>query len=190
VQAEAEYQVRRLNHHPSLAVWVGNNELELGLSLFEELFPPNISPLVVSQYETLFLGTLLLAVFLNTRSISYSPSSITNGYLSLNFSSPTPMVERCFNVTPGTIDGNTDYYNYDPGQAFNNSAYPIGRFATEFGFHSMPSVQTWQQVAHLKNYISTLLLSSLTNITTPPHLLSSQLVILIRRKNHSVGWAR
>jgi beta-mannosidase len=147
VQAEAEYQVRRLNHHPSIAVWVGNNELELGLSLFEELVPPNISPLVVNQYETLFLGTLLRAVFSNTRSKSYSPSSITNEYLSLNFSSPTPIAERYFNVTLGTISGNTDYYNYDAGQAFNNSAYPGGRFAAEFGFHSMPSLQIWQQVA-------------------------------------------
>jgi beta-mannosidase len=111
------------------------------------LVPPNVFPLVVTQYETLFPGTLLRAVFSNTRSISYSPSSITNRYLSLNFSSPTPIVERYFNITPRTISRNTDYYNFDAGQAFNNSAYPVGRFATEFGFHSMPSLQTWQQVA-------------------------------------------
>ncbi|PVH84994.1 glycoside hydrolase family 2 protein [Cadophora sp. DSE1049] len=131
VRAEAEYQVRRVNHHPSMAVWVRNNEVELGIQL----------------YEKLFVDLLLHAVFDNTRSLSYSPSSITNGYLSLNFSSPAPIVERYFNVAPGTISGNTDYYNYDTTQAFNNSAYPIGRFATEFGFHSMPSVQTWLQVA-------------------------------------------
>ncbi len=30
VCAEAEYVVRALNHHPSMAVWCGNNELDLG----------------------------------------------------------------------------------------------------------------------------------------------------------------
>ena len=39
-----------------------------------------------------------------------------------------------------------DYYNYDSSLAFNSSSYPIGRFANEFGFHSMPSLQSWRQV--------------------------------------------
>jgi beta-mannosidase len=30
---EANYQVRRVNHHPSLALWAGGNELEGGLEL-------------------------------------------------------------------------------------------------------------------------------------------------------------
>lgn len=38
-----------------------------------------------------------------------------------------------------------DDYNYDASQAFELSSYPIGRFATEFGFHSMPSVYSWEQ---------------------------------------------
>ncbi len=38
-----------------------------------------------------------------------------------------------------------DYYNYDSSIAFNYSSYPVGRFANEFGYHSMPSLQTWQQ---------------------------------------------
>lgn len=39
----------------------------------------------------------------------------------------------------------SDYYNYDSSLAFNYSSYPVGRFANEFGYHSMPSLQTWQQ---------------------------------------------
>ena len=38
-----------------------------------------------------------------------------------------------------------DYYNYDSSVAFNYSSYPVGRFANEFGYHSMPSLQSWQQ---------------------------------------------
>jgi beta-mannosidase len=38
-----------------------------------------------------------------------------------------------------------DYYNYNSSFAFNYSSYPIGRFSNEFGYHSMPSLQSWQQ---------------------------------------------
>ena len=46
-----------------------------------------------AQYETLFLDTLLPAVFENTRAISYTPSSTSNGWQSLNFSATHPIVE-------------------------------------------------------------------------------------------------
>jgi beta-mannosidase len=55
------------------------------------------------------------------------------------------MVERYNNLTPGSIYGDTEHCNYDASIAFNLSNYPVGRFANEFGFHSMPSLQTWQQ---------------------------------------------
>ncbi|KAI0888049.1 glycoside hydrolase family 2 protein [Annulohypoxylon maeteangense] len=141
---EAVYQVRRVNHHPSLALWAGGNELE---SLELALLPPNTPTYYRYQqeYETLFLRTLLPAVYGNSRSISYTPSSTSNGYLSLNFSNSIPMTERYNNATPGEIYGNSDHYNYYSYFAFDISTYPIGRFANEFGFHSMPSIQSWRQ---------------------------------------------
>ncbi|KAL6721982.1 hypothetical protein ACLMJK_001087 [Lecanora helva] len=145
VVAEATYNVRRVNHHPSLALWAGGNELEsLELSTVNETALDQYD-YYRAQYEQLFLDTLLPIVYGNSKSISYIPSSTTNGYLSLNFSSPQPMIERYNNKTPGSIYGDTDYYNYDSSLAFNTSAYPVGRFANEFGYHSMPSLQTWQQ---------------------------------------------
>lgn len=39
----------------------------------------------------------------------------------------------------------SDHYDYDSSHSFNTSTYPIGRFANEFGYHSMPSLQTWEQ---------------------------------------------
>lgn len=47
------------------------------------------------------------------------------------------------NVHTKLID--QDYYNYDSSFAFNYSSYPVGRFSNEFGYHSMPSLQSWQQ---------------------------------------------
>lgn len=141
---EADYNVRRVNHHPSLALWAGGNELEnLELILVEDYAPEDFDR-YQAEYETLFLDTLLPAVFGNSHSISYTPSSTSNGWLSLNFSNPIPIVERYYNLTPGSVYGETDFYNYDPSVLYNDSAFPVGRFSNEFGYHSMPSLQSWR----------------------------------------------
>lgn len=144
VYEEAVYQVRRVNHHPSLAYWAGGNELEnLELPTAEESDPQNF-PKYRAEYEKLFLTTLFPAVFENSRSISYAPSSTSNGFISLNFTDAPYFQERYQNTTGG-IYGETDYYNYHSEFAFNTSAYPVGRFSNEFGYHSMPSLQTWRE---------------------------------------------
>lgn len=143
---EAVYQVRRVNHHPSLAVWAGGNELEsLELYLVYAVAPDQLER-YRSEYETLFLNTLLPAVYGNSRSITYMPSSTNNGYLSINFSNPIPIIQRYYNLSTGSIYGDTDHYNYDSSQAFNINTYPVGRFANEFGYHSMPSLESWSEV--------------------------------------------
>ncbi|KAF2472087.1 putative beta-mannosidase [Lindgomyces ingoldianus] len=145
VKEEVFYQVRRVNHHPSLAFWAGGNELEnLELYLVNQSAPDQLDR-YMAEYETLFLDTIAPIVFGQTRSISYSPSSTSNGWQELNFSLPQPITERYENVTPGSIYGDTDHYDYDSSHSFNFSTYPVGRFANEFGYHSMPSLQTWQQ---------------------------------------------
>ncbi|PHH70346.1 hypothetical protein CDD80_6071 [Ophiocordyceps camponoti-rufipedis] len=141
---EAVYQVRRVNHHPSLALWAGNNEMEqLGLGIVNLTVPAEY-PRLLRDYEKLYMDTLLPAVYGNTRSITYMPSSTNNGYLSIDFSRPMPIVQRYENKVKGHVYGDTDYYNYRHLQAFDLSHYPVGRFAAEFGFHSMPSLATWR----------------------------------------------
>ncbi|KAJ5820571.1 hypothetical protein N7474_006162 [Penicillium riverlandense] len=145
VAAEVEYNVRRVNHHPSLALWAGGNEIEsLELPLTQEADPDHYS-YYVGQYEELFISLILPIVYDNSRSISYMPSSTNNGFLWVNMSAPVPMAERYNNITAGSYYGDTDHYNYDSSVAFDFDSYPVGRFANEFGFHSMPSLQTWQQ---------------------------------------------
>ena len=140
VVEEATYNVRRANHHPSLALWAGGklqsppspwilqalhtssiatflagmalnvqsgNELEsLELSTVNYTAPDEYDK-YLAQYEQLFLDTLLPIVYANSKSISYIPSSTTNGYLELNFSSSEPMIERYNNKTPGSVYGDT-----------------------------------------------------------------------------------
>ncbi|KAK4507048.1 hypothetical protein PRZ48_000782 [Zasmidium cellare] len=145
VAAEAEYQVRRVNHHPSLTLWAGGNEMEnLELATANETDPEGY-PRLQQEYEQLFLGVLLPAVYGNSRSISYQPSSTSNGWLYLNHSAPMPMIQRYNNKTEGAVYGESDYYNYNPSFLGNTSSYPVARFSNEFGFHSMPSLQSWRQ---------------------------------------------
>lgn len=141
-RAEAYYNVRRVNHHPSLALWVGGNELEAIILLY--FFGGDI----MHEYEQIFLDVLIHAVYSNTRSISYMPSSTYHGYLSLDFDREMPQIPRYLNTSgPDYIYSNADFYDYDTSKAFNLSNYPIGRLTNEFGFHSMSSLQSWQAMA-------------------------------------------
>ena len=168
VAAEATYNVRRVNHHPSLALWAGGNELE-SLELDHIYYYFNSSyEKYLAEYEELFLKTILPVVYGNSKSISYIPSSTTKGYEKLDFSLPEPMVQRYYNTTPGSIYGDTDYYNYDSSIAFTTSLYPVGRFANEFGFHSMPSLQTWQQALDPKDLTFNSTTIKLRNHHNPP----------------------
>ncbi|UKZ58241.1 hypothetical protein TrVGV298_012108 [Trichoderma virens] len=145
VVGEITYNVRRLNHHASLACWMGGNEFENLMLPIAQGADPETYPYVLGQYENLFITTLFNVLAANSHSISYSPCSANNGWLEIDLDLPVPIVERYYNTTSGHIYGDTDFYNYDTSVSFDTSAYPVGRFANEFGFISMPSIQTWQQ---------------------------------------------
>ncbi|PTB36166.1 glycoside hydrolase family 2 protein [Trichoderma asperellum CBS 433.97] len=142
-EAEAYYNARRVNHHPSLALWAGGNELEY-LIYGWWLNPRNNTQL--ENYETIFQQHIAKCVYANTHSISYIPSSTYHGYTSLDFNSVSPQTSRYnYMESPDALYADTDFYNYDGTIAFQYSGYPVGRFADEFGFPSMPSVYSWQE---------------------------------------------
>ncbi|PNP42354.1 hypothetical protein TGAMA5MH_06036 [Trichoderma gamsii] len=145
VRQEAVYQVRRANHHPSLALWAGGNEMEKDELPAVKSQAPDQYERYLGEYLELFLNTLLPAVYGNSRSISYMPCSTNNGYLELNFSLPIPFVDRLYNTTPGYLYGDSDFYDYNAADAWDINHYVAGRFANEFGFHSMPSIETWRE---------------------------------------------
>lgn len=130
----------------SLALWAGGNELESLELLLVNYSAPNEYQKYKDQYELLFLDTIVPILFGNSKSISYEPSSTQNGYFSINTTQPPYFIERYEDLAQGSIYGDTDYYNYTTTGAFDASYYPIGRFSNEFGFHSMPSLQTWQEI--------------------------------------------
>ncbi|KAF9010825.1 glycoside hydrolase family 2 protein [Cyathus striatus] len=133
IDPEVRQNVRRVNRHPSNVQWAGGNEIE---------------GIVTSVNQSLPNGTVYLDEdFLHdiavseTRSVAYTDCSTTKGVLSLD-----PYVLRFNNGTPGDIYGNSERYNYDPSQAFNYDTFPVSRFVNEFGYHSMPSFYSWEEV--------------------------------------------
>jgi beta-mannosidase len=90
-------------------LWAGGNELEsLELPLVNRSAPPELER-YRREYETLFLDTLVPAVFENSRSISYTPSSTSNGWQSLDFNKPIPIAQRFENLKSGSVYGETEY---------------------------------------------------------------------------------
>lgn len=126
------------------------------LQLVTRSIAPDQYDRYVGEFERLFIDVLTPAVFRNSHSISYTPSSTSNGWLTLNYSKDPlhPFTERYLNLTEGSIYGDTDYYNYSPDILGDLSNYPVGRFSNEFGFLSLPSLQSWrQQVSENELYL-------------------------------------
>ncbi|XP_023934715.1 beta-mannosidase [Bicyclus anynana] len=130
---EIEHNVIRLQHHPSIAVWAGNNENEVALrgnwyntnSEFEKY---------KSEYIKLYVDTIkpiVEGIDPGRRYLVSSPSngrkSEEDGYIAQNPYDPNY--------------GDTHYYNY-LADSWDSNIYPKTRFASEYGFQSLPSIAT------------------------------------------------
>ncbi|KAF8181359.1 glycoside hydrolase family 2 protein [Mycena galopus ATCC 62051] len=116
IDPEVRQNVRRINKHPSNVQWAGGNEIE-EIVLIVNASTPTGTEIYVDQFVALFQGFLYNVATSETHSVPYTDCSTTN--------------ER---------------YNYDASQAFNYSTFPVARFVNEFGFHSMPSFYSWEEV--------------------------------------------
>ncbi|XP_059053179.1 beta-mannosidase [Achroia grisella] len=134
VKIEIEQNVIRLQHHPSIAVWAGNNENEGALrgnwyntqSQFEKY---------KEEYIKLYVETMRPIVenfdLDNREYLVSSPSngleSELEGYIAENPSDPHY--------------GDVHYYNYFADN-WDINIYPKTRFGSEYGFQSWPSLAT------------------------------------------------
>ncbi|KAJ7750828.1 glycoside hydrolase family 2 protein [Mycena metata] len=141
IEPEVRQNVRRINKHPSNVQWAGGNEIEGIVTGVNTSMANGTIYLVRDFFVTLFQDFLHDIAVSETHSVAYTDCSTTKGVLSLD-----PYVLRFNNGTKGNIYGNSERYNYDASQAFNYSTFPVSRFVNEFGFHSMPSFYTWEEV--------------------------------------------
>lgn len=120
VQAEAEYQVRRLRHRACLALWCGNNELEL-------LNGPDLKkPRQRAVYDAVFRRILPRAVAEHDGVTPYWRSS--------------PSQSDAHGLQDPTKSGNTHFWDVwhllKPVKSYEAQVF---RFVAEFGMQSFPS---------------------------------------------------
>ncbi len=75
------YQVQRLQSHPSIVLWAGNNENEAILADYTRSLPPAEQEALRNDYRKLYIDTVMAAVIEIDPSGSrpFVPSSPSNG---------------------------------------------------------------------------------------------------------------
>nr|CAD7448136.1 unnamed protein product [Timema bartmani] len=144
VNTEVEQQVRRLQRHPSVAIWAGNNENEAALS---QNWYGTSDRLQTYQrdYLSLYVDTLWPAVRATDPTRTYIFSSPSNGVLET--------------IAEGYISGNTGnvlygdvhYYNYDI-DGWDSNQYLTVRYSSEYGIQSFPSMLSLEEVSESSDW--------------------------------------
>lgn len=126
VAAEVRDQVQRLNHHPSIALWCGDNELIGALTWFEESVKDRDYYLVA--YDRLN-RTIESALKQTQPSANWWPSSPSPGPLSFG------------DAWHDDTSGDMHFWSvWHEGRDFEHYRDVKPRFCSEFGFQSFPSM--------------------------------------------------
>jgi beta-mannosidase len=126
IDAEARDNVRRMRHHPSLALWCGNNELEHGPFVGESWTNMRMS---FEDYDRIFSGILKNAVEELDPQASYWPAS------------PVCTGPDRKSVSEDAGDAHV-WEIWFSDAPFENFRKYKNRFISEYGFQSMPALKT------------------------------------------------
>ena len=137
IRQEAIQNVKRLRNHPSIAIWVGNNEIDVAWQQnnpnggwgWKQKFTAEQRNTVWKAYDTLFHKILPAVISENDPQRFYWPSSPIAGWNK----------HSDFAAHSGDIH----YWDVWWGQKpFNEYRTHIGRFMSEYGFQSFPEFNT------------------------------------------------
>jgi beta-mannosidase len=132
IRLEVVENVRRLRHRASLALWCGNNEMEWGWVDWH-WDQPELQDLKVA-YDQFFHHTLPAWCLAEDPDHAYWPSSP---------SSDTPFLDP-----NGQRQGDAHYWDvWHGGKPFTSYRQQFPRFMSEFGFQSLPPLETIQTYA-------------------------------------------
>ena len=139
----------RLASHPSIFVFGGNNENEVGLEWYQE--SRDNRDLFVADYVKLYgdtvFGTLQKVLgtnFYQSENL-WVDSSPSNGLLSVE-----PYVKRWTRGSTAAA-GDMHFYDYSMDCEVDGN-FPKARFVSEFGFQSQPSFATYKSVLNETDY--------------------------------------
>lgn len=131
---EADYQVSRLNSHPSIVVWCGNNESDNGWKDWgwqkQFGYSQSDSATIYDAYKSLFENILPAAVKNSAPGIPYHPSSPSFGW------GHPESITRGDSHYWGIWWGMEDFERYNE---------KTGRFMSEYGFQGAPDLKFLQK---------------------------------------------
>ncbi|XP_058128109.1 beta-mannosidase [Anopheles ziemanni] len=136
VRTEVRQNVRRIQYHPSVAVWATNNENEVALRQNWYKTQANYS-VYYEQYVELYVRTVLPEVEAIDRWRTVLVSSPSNGDQSLkeDYIAQNPQ---------DPLYGDVHYYNYFL-DGWDAALYRGGRFVSEYGYQSFPAFTSWPE---------------------------------------------
>ncbi|KAH8304924.1 hypothetical protein KR018_005050 [Drosophila ironensis] len=140
VRLEAVQNAQRISHHPSLALIVTNNEIELFLVRNRSEFGDNANRLE-SDYKTLFAETIKEDLnVISRKNFSPRPGPM--------ISSPSLGIAESYGEIAqdpqNTSYGDVHFWQ-DQKDGLLPETYPRARFVSEFGYGSLPMMSTWQR---------------------------------------------
>lgn len=173
VRSEVEQQIQRLQHHPSIVLWAGNNENEVAIS--SPWWPEVVmwSKQLREMYSKMYVDTIRPIVQILDPTRPYLESSPTNGLMSQaqpNSISRTPNDNKY---------GDVHHYDY-LSDSFDWTSYPSARFASEYGFQSYPSFGALAMITNSSDWKYPLT----PNILHRQHRLSGEFEIKLQIKAH------
>lgn len=173
VRLEIEQQVQRLQHHPSIVLWAGNNENEMAIAgpWWPEVMAWNKK--LRENYATLYVETIKPIVQILDPTRPYVESSPSNGIMSQT-------QQYSIARTPNDNKyGDVHHYDY-LADSFDWTNYPSTRFASEYGFQSYPSFSSLALVSTQNDWKYPLT----SNILHRQHRLTGESEIRLQIKLH------
>jgi len=129
VENEITYQVKRLKHHPSIALWCGNNEIGVAWHNWgwKEELPSNVWE---KDYQELFHKLIPTIINKNDPFRFYWPTSP-------GFTTQLPIEGQNYH------SGDNHYWGvWHLGEPFEAFKKNTGRFMSEYGMQSFPNIET------------------------------------------------